>query len=82
MKIRFLVILTFALAPIGAVVLAQQPAQNLVQPQIIKIPMGGGAPSEAMSKWSLIFISHKAMALSLSLFSPTAVLANATNAGI
>jgi dienelactone hydrolase len=42
MKIRFLVILTFALAPIGAVVLAQQPAQNLVQPQIIKIPMGGG----------------------------------------
>jgi dienelactone hydrolase len=42
MNIRFLAILTFATAPSVAVALAQQPTQNPVQPQLIKIPMKGG----------------------------------------
>ena len=42
MNIRLLAIFTFALVPIAAVALAQQPAQNLIQPQIITIRMGGG----------------------------------------
>ena len=42
MNIPFLAILTFTMVLVVAVALAQQPAQNLVQPEIIKIPMKGG----------------------------------------